>query len=104
MNAKTLFNGGKRSTPLDQELIDDTGEVRINQQLRNTLELDSYFRLDASLYYRLNRPKAAHRISLDVQNLTNRANIDDVFFNDAGELQTSFQLELIPFLNYRIEF
>ncbi len=104
VNAKTLFNGGKRATPLDQEFFEDTGEVRINQQLRNTLELDSYFRLDASIYYRLNRPKAAHRISLDVQNLTNRANIDTIFFNGAGELQTSFQLELIPFLNYRIEF
>ncbi len=104
VNAKTLFNGGKRASPLDQEFFDATGETRIDEQLRNTIELDSYFRLDASVYYRLNRPKASHRISLDIQNLTNRENIDEVFFNDEGEIRTSLQLELIPFLNYRIEF
>ncbi len=104
VNARTLLNGGKRATPLDQAFFDQTGEVRIDQQLRNTLELDSYFRLDASIYYRLNRPRVAHRISLDVQNLTNRENIDTVFYNSEGQLETNFQLELIPFLNYRIEF
>ena len=104
VNAKTLLNGGKRATPINQEVFNQTGEIVLNQSLRNTIELDSYFRVDASIYYRLNRPKAAHRISLDIQNLTNRMNIDDVFYNNAGQLETGFQLELIPFLNYRIEF
>ena len=104
VNAKTLLNGGKRATPINQEVFNQTGEIVLNQSLRNTIELDSYFRVDASIYYRLNRRKAAHRISLDIQNLTNRMNIDDVFYNNAGQLETGFQLELIPFLNYRIEF
>ncbi|MDB4293086.1 TonB-dependent receptor [Maribacter sp.] len=105
VNAKTLFNGGKRATPINRTLFDQTGQVQLDQKLRNTLELDAYFRLDASVYYRLNRPKAAHRISLDIQNATNRQNIDSVFFDGVtGEIGTNFQLELIPFLNYRIEF
>lgn len=105
LNARTLVNGGKRATPIDQEFFDQTGEVRLEQSLRNTIELDNYFRLDASIYYRLNRPKAAHRISLDVQNATNRKNIDRAFFNpNTGQLETDLQLELIPFINYRIEF
>jgi len=104
VNAKTLLNGGKRATPIDQEVFDQTGEVRLNQQLRNTIELDSYFRLDASIYYRLNKPKAAHRISLDIQNVTNRLNIDSIFYDNSGQIGTNFQLELIPFINYRIEF
>ena len=102
--AKTLFNGGKRATPINQLLFDQTGEIQLNQSLRNTLELDAYFRVDASIYYRLNKPKAAHRIALDVQNASNRLNIDNVFYDASGQLQTSFQLELIPFLNYRLEF
>ncbi len=105
INAKMLFNGGKRSSPIDQELFDQTGEVAILEQLRNTVELDPYFRLDASFSYRLNKPKASHTISFDIQNLTNRSNIDEVFFNlSTGMLQPEFQLELIPFINYRIEF
>lgn len=105
VNGKILLNGGKRATPIDQGIFDQTGEIVLDQSLRNTIELDSYFRVDASIYYRLNRPKVAHRISLDVQNATNRENIDSVFFNpNTGQLETDFQLELIPFINYRIEF
>ena len=105
VNAKMLFNGGKRATPIDEELFEQTGEIALEQQLRNTLELDAYFRLDASFSYRLNRPKASHTISFDVQNATNRQNIDTVFFNPStGLLEPEFQLELIPFINYRIEF
>ncbi|TMM58308.1 TonB-dependent receptor [Maribacter algarum] len=103
--AKTLFNGGKRATPINQEIFDQTGEIILDENLRNTIELDSYFRIDASIYYRLNKPKAAHRIALDIQNATNRLNVDNAFFNsNTGQLETSFQLELIPFLNYRLEF
>ncbi|WP_411030033.1 TonB-dependent receptor [Spongiimicrobium sp. 3-5] len=105
INGRLLFNGGKRATPLDQEIFDQTGQIVLDQSLRNTLELDAYFRLDASLSYRLNKPKAAHVISLDVQNATNRENVDTVFFNPStGLMETEFQLELIPFINYRIEF
>lgn len=104
VNAKTLLNGGKRATPIDQEVFDQSGEIRLNQKLRNTIELDSYFRLDASIYYLLNRPKAAHRISLDIQNVTNRLNVDTIFYDNMGQIGTNFQLELIPFINYRIEF
>ncbi|MFK7811910.1 MAG: carboxypeptidase-like regulatory domain-containing protein [Maribacter sp.] len=103
--AKTLFNGGKRATPLNQQIFDQTGEIVLNENLRNTIELDSYFRIDASIYFRLNKPKAAHRIALDIQNVTNRLNVDQAFYNsNTGQLETGFQLELIPFLNYRLEF
>lgn len=103
--AKTLFNGGKLASPINQQIFDQTGEIVLNENLRNTIELDSYFRIDASIYYRLNKPKAAHRIALDIQNATNRLNVDEAFFNsNTGQLETSFQLELIPFLNYRLEF
>lgn len=105
VNAKTLLNGGKRATPINQVVFNQTGDIVLDQSLRNTIELDAYFRVDASIYYRLNRPKAAHRISLDLQNATNRENVDDAFYNETtGLLETSFQLSLIPFLNYRLEF
>lgn len=105
INAKTLLNGGKRATPIDQDFFEETGEVILDQSLRNTIELDSYYRLDASIYFRLNRPKAAHRISIDFQNITNRLNVDNIFYDGVtGAIETSYQLELVPFINYRIEF
>nr|WP_299382812.1 TonB-dependent receptor [Allomuricauda sp.] len=105
LNAKLLWNGGKRGTPVDLEFFDQTGRVRLLQDQRNTLEFADYWRLDTSISYRINRPKVAHVISLDIQNLTNRQNIDEMFFNTRTRTMVpEYQLELLPLLNYRIEF
>ncbi|MEX0313523.1 MAG: TonB-dependent receptor [Allomuricauda sp.] len=105
INAKLLWNGGKRDTPVDLDFFDQTGRVRLLQNQRNTVELDDYWRIDTSFSYRINRPKVAHVISLDIQNLTNRLNVDEVSFNPLTRTtETEYQLELLPLLNYRIEF
>ncbi len=105
INAKVLVNGGKRDTPVDLDFFDQTGQVRLLQNQRNTVELDDYWRIDTSFSYRINRPKVAHIISLDIQNVTNRLNIDDQSFNtQTRAIETEYQLELLPLLNYRIEF
>jgi len=105
INGKVLSNGGKRGTPTDIEEFNESGNVVFLQSERNTVQFEDYFRLDASIYYRINRPKVAHIISLDVQNVTNRDNIFDQFYNpEIQMLETEYQLSLIPILNYRIEF
>ncbi len=105
INAKTLLNGGKRGTPIDLEAFDQSGVITILENQRNTIQFEDYFRLDTSIYYRINKPKAAHIISLDIQNLTNRDNVDTQVFNpETRTLEPEFQLNLLPLLNYRIEF
>jgi len=105
VNTKVLMNGGKRGTPYDIDNFNATGDVLLIQNKRNTLQFKDYLRFDASFYYRLNKPKASHIISLDIQNITNRDNVDSQFFNENTlSLENNFQLSLIPFLNYRIEF
>ncbi|WP_396590838.1 TonB-dependent receptor domain-containing protein [Allomuricauda sp. R78024] len=105
INAKVLWNGGKRGTPIDLDFFDETGRVRRIQNQRNTLQFDDYWRIDTSFSYRINRPKVAHIISLDIQNVTNRLNVDEEFFNTQTRMiETEYQLELLPLLNYRIEF
>lgn len=104
-NAKILSNGGKRGTPTNLEEFNESGNVVFIQSERNTIQFEDYFRLDASVYYRINRPKVAHIISLDVQNATNRDNIFDQFYNPQSQMyETEYQLSLVPILNYRIEF
>ncbi len=105
VNAKTLLNGGKRGTPIDLEEFDQSGVIRIIENQRNTLQFEDYFRLDTSVYYRINRPKVAHIISLDIQNLTNRDNVNTLEFNpNTRTLEPDYQLNLLPLLNYRVEF
>ncbi|WP_034228399.1 TonB-dependent receptor [Aquimarina pacifica] len=105
INAKALLNGGKRGTPIDLDEFDQTGIVSDLEEQRNTIQFEDYFRLDTSMYFRINRPKVAHVISLDIQNLTNRENIDTKVFNpNTGTFDSETQLNLLPLLNYRIEF
>ena len=105
LNGKIIHNGGKRGTPLDANIFNQTGETIINQSLRNEIQFDSYVRLDISASYRVNRPKVSHIFSLDIQNTTNQDNVDGQFFNQkTGELLTSTQLGIVPFVNYKIEF
>ena len=105
VNAKILMNGGKRGTPYDIDNFNSTGDIRFIENERNTLQFKDYLRFDASFYYRLNRSKVSHVISLDVQNITNRQNVDSQFFDPNTQTTgNNYQLSLIPFLNYRIEF
>ncbi len=105
VNTKTLWNGNERSTPFNINEFTNTGSLSLLQKQRNTISLDDYFRIDISGYYRINRPKVSHVLSLDIQNITNRQNIDNLFFNsNLGTSQPSYQLGLTPIFNYRIEF
>jgi len=105
INGKFLLSGGQRGTPLDTELFTQNGETTIDQSQRNTIQFNEYYRFDFSLSYRVNRPKASHIFSIDVQNVTNQNNIDNQFFDqNTGELLTSTQLGIVPFFNYKIEF
>lgn len=99
INGRFILNGGKRGTPYSE-----TGDIEIDQTLRNTLQFSEYLRLDMSVSYRVNRPKVSHVFSLDIQNVSNRENVDQQFLTEEGSLQTTTQLGIIPFINYKIEF
>ncbi|MEK6152444.1 TonB-dependent receptor [Flavobacteriaceae bacterium 3-367] len=105
INAKTLLNGGQRFTPFDiGASLNEETEVVV-QSRRNTGRLKEYFRLDTSFYFRLNRANAAHVFSLDIQNLTNRKNVMGQSLNlNTGLIEVDNQLNLVPVINYRIEF
>jgi hypothetical protein len=52
-----------------------------------------------------NRKGFTSTLSLDLQNLTNRLNVFNQWFDsEKGEVTTNYQTGLIPVLNYKIEF
>lgn len=105
INAKVLFNGGQRNSPVDIDVFYQTGEISFIQKQRNTISLKDYFRLDLSAYYRINKPKTAHVFSFDIQNITNTKNIKSLNFNgNTAVYEANYQLSLTPTFNYRIEF
>ena len=67
--------------------------------------MPDYFRADLRMSLKWNRRHFTSTLSLDIQNLTNRLNTYDRFYDAQKDgIVTVHQTGLIPVLNYRIEF
>lgn len=105
INGKFLLRGGDRYTPIDfEKSLALQSEVLIDS-LTNTQTIKDYFRLDAGIYYRINRKKASHIISLNIQNVINRKNISGQYFDPkTNGIKKTYHTGLLPILNYKMEF
>jgi len=103
-NGKFVFSGGSRYTPVDLAASISADDTIYTDEIFSEKTGD-YFRLDIGFSYRINKKRMTHTILFDIQNVTNRENIFEYFFDEetkmlAGDTQTGF----FPFANYRIEF
>lgn len=104
-NLKGIWGGGNRYTPIDLEASRLAGEEEEVVGKSFTKSVPDYLRLDLTVSYRINGKKAAHIISLQAQNVTNRENVFGYSYNDnKEEIETDYQFGLLPILKYRIEF
>ncbi|MCU0352904.1 MAG: carboxypeptidase-like regulatory domain-containing protein [Cytophagales bacterium] len=105
VNLRLLWAGGNRYTPVDLEKSRERGEGVDREDQAFAIRASDYFRTDLRVSYRKNRPRASYTLSLDIQNVTNRQNVFGQFYDPSiGNIQTYYQVGLIPILNYRIEF
>lgn len=105
LNARVLWNGGPRFLPIDLETSRNAGFTVRDYSRGYALNSPNYFRADFRINYRLNRPKFAAIISLDIQNITGRANVFNYFYSRLTDnIEPSEQLGLVPVLNFRMEF
>lgn len=104
-NGKVLLNGGRRYSPLNtQESIKNDYPVYYEEQV-NSLQAPVYSRIDMSLRYRVDNPKITHTLYLDVQNVLNKSNVREIYYNgDKKEIDTLLYTGIIPTINYKIEF
>jgi hypothetical protein len=105
LNARIIWKGGNRMTPIDlQRSIQENQTVFVDNR---TYELrgPDYFRIDLQTSYRRNRPKYSWIVSLDFENLTNRRNIYDEYFDkDTKKIEKNYNLGILPILNFKVEF
>ncbi|MEO0788931.1 MAG: TonB-dependent receptor, partial [Bacteroidota bacterium] len=67
--------------------------------------LPNYLRFDIGIRFRRNRENRSWVLSLDIQNLTNRNNAFQLFYQpQTRNIAQVGQLGFIPVLNYRLEF
>lgn len=105
LNAKLIYAGGRRYSPILVEESFRLDEEVIDQDKINTLTADPYVRVDFSASYRINSKKVSHLIIIDIQNLLNRENTVGMFYNSSKRvIEPQKWSGIIPTINYRIEF
>lgn len=105
INIKTIYAGGFRTTPIDEQRSMQEGYTIFKEEQAYSLQNPAYFRTDLRVSIKWNRRKVTSTLSLDIQNLTNRLNFYNQSFDEKkGGIVTNYQTGLIPILNYKIEF
>jgi hypothetical protein len=99
--------GGRWQTPVDLDASIDAGYEVLDENSFNSMQLDSYFRLDIKLGYRMNSKskKVSHTVYFDFQNVTNNQNVLAQRYNpQKQQVGTVYQIGFFPDLMYRINF
>jgi hypothetical protein len=104
-NLRTIWRGGYRTVPVDLAASQEMHTEVRQYELAFESKVPDYFRVDAGVSYRRNKPGWAWVLSLDIQNVTNRSNIWEEEFNpEKNAMEQTFMVGLVPVLNYRVEF
>jgi len=105
INAKATFLGGKRYTPLDEAASLSAHEAVYIESQAYSLRHPAYFRPDIRIAYRLNWKKMSQEFALNINNFIDRDNIQALEYDrDRNRIGYSYQLGLIPIIQYRLEF
>ncbi len=104
-NMKLLAAGGNRTTPVDLEKSREKGRTERDWSRSYSEQLPAYFRTDLRVSYTKNKKRTTSTISLDIQNVTNRLNAFDRYYNKKEDrVKLITQTGMLPILNYRLEF
>ncbi len=105
LNGKVLYSGGQRESPIDISASRSSGRTIYVAGQYFTNQDPYYFRIDGSIYFKVNNKKATHSLQLDVQNVTNRLNYYYQYFDSRdGRVKDVKQVGILPVISYRVEF
>jgi len=88
---------------LNASILDSSEVLDLTRIYHN--RLPDYFRVDLGLSYRINKPKLAWVITLDVQNAINRANVYYEYYDEEKQIvDYVYQLGTLPVLKFKVIF
>jgi hypothetical protein len=105
INLVAVQAGGYRYAPVDDAFGDQMEPADYSEKEIYSEKLNDFFRLDLRFLWRKNKTNYTRTLALDIRNATNRKNAAWYYFDE--ELKTvvkKYQLGIIPFLSYRIDF
>ncbi len=104
LNVRFLLAGGNRYTPLDIARSRELGFPVLDGANTYENQVDAYYRLDVGLSYTVNKSALTHAIRFDIQNITDRLNVQGFDYNRNFEQVAFFHGGLLPILSYKITF
>lgn len=105
LNAHFFWSGGFRVSPVDVQQSMNQGRTVYDELQPFSQKLEDYFRLDLRFYLKWNKTGRNSTLSIDIQNITNRKNIQYYYYDSLkAEVVSKTQLGLIPILSWRVEF
>jgi len=104
-NMRVIWQGGQRIIPIDLAASIDAGEAVYDNSRAFEERVPDYFRWDLGVNFRRNKARYSWNMSLDIQNLINRANIFVYRYDPDEEAIIAIKtLGFVPVFNYRVEF
>ena len=105
LNGRMIFAGGKREAPILLEESREQGWTVFDYSRNFEQQLDNYLRFDIGISYRMNKPKYASIVAVNVQNTFARKNEYGRWYSSyTDSIQSDTQTGIFPNLSYRIEF
>lgn len=105
INAKVMWLGGFRDTPVDVTASEAAGTTVYRTAQSFTIPMKDYFRPDLRIYRKMSREKFSSTIALDIQNVSNTQNEAFSYYDtQKKQVVVRNQLGMIPILSYRVEF
>ena len=105
VNLRAVYAGGQRFIPIDETTSIQAGRTiyMIDQAFENRLE--DYFRMDFQASYAIDYPKYRLEFRMDIQNITDRANVRDISFTPELQRVTENRRgQLLPILSIQVKF
>jgi len=105
VNFRFIWQGGYRHTPIDVSASQNAGEPVYLAPESFSKKYDDFIRLDLRIYFKKYKSNYTRTLSFDIQNVTARQNIAYQYYDPfTNNIETKYQLGLLPFISYKIEF
>ncbi len=104
-NTRITWRGGNRYTPINEQASINAGYEILYNDRAFSEHVPGYFRIDISANIRFNYEKWAFSIAVEIQNVTNRLNINRYFFDPyMKEVRSALMFGIMPVFNFKFEF
>lgn len=105
INTRVTWRGGNRYSPIDLNASLLNGYEVLYPNREYSLRVPDYFRADVSTNVRFNYKTWALTISTEIQNVTNRLNINRYYFDPyTKEIRSALMFGIMPVFNFKFEF